>query len=234
MDKYFVTKNALDTRKSTAIRSSITLAGLLEFKAVHGIADTRCLIFTGRFIKDKLLHGALEAVAILRKNIPNITLLLIGEGPAENDLKVLAKDLGIDQHVRFIGPVYDEEQLAYFYSASELAVSPGYVGLMVNHAFVFGVPVVTHDDYWRHAPEVAMIEPGKSGAFFKVNSWSAMAQTIQSLLEDKHQLEDMKRYCIELIAQEYNEKHMARVFDEAVTFVLNPDYSRSAPTQPTC
>jgi hypothetical protein len=110
--------------------------------------------------------------------------------------------------------------LAKYHLCSHLAVSPGYVGLMVNHAFMYGLPVLTSDDLWLHSPEVAMIQPGRTGEFFRDLDEDDYARRAAALLCDEPRLARMGRQCLKLIDEQYNEKTMAKVFDDAVAYAL--------------
>jgi glycosyltransferase involved in cell wall biosynthesis len=63
------------------------------------------LLAVGRLIPIKGLDTLLRAVAAARTEVPALTLELAGAGPEEDDLRRLAAELGLDEAVRFLGPV---------------------------------------------------------------------------------------------------------------------------------
>jgi glycosyltransferase involved in cell wall biosynthesis len=65
--------------------------------------DKYNLITYGIIDKQLDFEGALRAVARLVGKYPKISLTIVGNGPEENHLKVLSKDLGISDRVHFNG-----------------------------------------------------------------------------------------------------------------------------------
>jgi glycosyltransferase involved in cell wall biosynthesis len=63
------------------------------------------LLAVGRLIPIKGLDTLLRAVAAARTEVPGLTLELAGAGSEEADLRRLAAELGLDEPVRFLGPV---------------------------------------------------------------------------------------------------------------------------------
>jgi glycosyltransferase involved in cell wall biosynthesis len=232
MEKVFITHNSLYTKESVQWRNGLSDKDLNKFRENNNLIGKRVLIYTGRLIGEKRVHEVFEALPKVLKAIPNTMLVVIGEGPEKNRLKTLAERLKIDKDVYMPGPIYDEETIARFFLCSDLAVSPGYVGLMVNHAFVYGVPVVTNDNYWSHSPEVVMIMPGRTGAFFKDRDIDSMAEVIIYLLLNNRKLKEMSKECIRLIDEEYNENSVANGFADAISYVLGRDISNKKCTNP--
>ncbi len=70
----------------------------------YGGADPR-LLCVGRLIPIKGHIVLLRAFAEARKKLPNLRLDVAGRGPLEPALRALAKELGVDDSVRFLGYV---------------------------------------------------------------------------------------------------------------------------------
>jgi hypothetical protein len=65
---------------------------------------------------------------------------------------------------------------------------PGYLGLAVNHAFAFGVPVVSQASPGAmrfHSPEVAYIKQGENGLLSEHGSRAAMIRALDEVLDDQ-------------------------------------------------
>lgn len=92
-----------------------------------------------------LLIRALPAVLAA---YPTTTLLIIGKGPEEANLKTLAQELGVAERVIFAGFVPDEE-LAAHYTASTIYAHPGRAetfGLSILEASTNALPVVAANE----------------------------------------------------------------------------------------
>ena len=74
-------------------------------------------------------------------------------------------------------------------ATSLLGLMPGYLGLAVNHAFAFGVPVVSQaspDPAIRfHSPEAAYVQPGENGLLARPNDAAAMLEAVERVLADR-------------------------------------------------
>jgi len=220
MDKVFMARNALDTRLSRAIRKAITQRDLEQFKEDKSLRSQHVLIYSGRLLAYKRVNEIISAMPTIRQHVPDAILVIIGDGPEAPKLKSQIEQLGLSSVVQMPGAIFDEETLARYYLSADLAVCPGKVGLMVNHAFVYGVPVVTSDKPWYHGPEVAMIQNGVTGMFFRHGDIDSLAKCVVGLLKDKSKLADMRKACMKLIDDVYNERTMAMAFDKAVEYAL--------------
>jgi glycosyltransferase involved in cell wall biosynthesis len=220
MSRIFVTHNALDTRPVRELKRTTTEDQLAGFRAANALSGRRVMIYTGRLLADKRLDFALRAMGRVLRVVPSAKLVIIGDGPEAPRLRRMVDELGLQDAVDMPGAIFDERELAKYYLSSHLAVSPGYVGLMVNQAFMYGVPVLTSDEIWLHSPEVAMVRPGRTGEFFRDLDEDDYARRAAAMLCDAPRLVRMGRQCLQLIDQQYNEKAMARVFDDAVAYAL--------------
>ena len=75
-----------------------------EFEPFSGLPKTEDVVFVGRLVSDKGCDLLLEAVGQLQKRgvAPGV-VSIIGDGPELPSLKALARSLGIEDRVRFLG-----------------------------------------------------------------------------------------------------------------------------------
>jgi glycosyltransferase involved in cell wall biosynthesis len=92
-----------------------------------------------------ILVAAWAELARLREDV---LLLVVGDGPARARLEQLSRDLGLDETVRFVGPVSDRDLTAY-YQLADVCVVPSLAlegfGLVVLEALACGPPVIASD-----------------------------------------------------------------------------------------
>jgi len=94
-----------------------------QARAIFGATDEACVIsLTGRLEEVKGHAVLLTAVAPLIKHNANVELLFAGEGSNKADLISLAQELGIEQHVHFLGHTDAREVLW----ASDISVLPSF------------------------------------------------------------------------------------------------------------
>ena len=117
------------------------------FRAQHGIAEQRpALLFVGRVAFEKNLEFLLRATDIARREVPDLLLVIAGEGPAEKGLQRLTEDLHLEQNVKFIGYLDRHKALLDCYSAADAFVFASRTetqGLVLLEAMALGLPVVS-------------------------------------------------------------------------------------------
>jgi glycosyltransferase involved in cell wall biosynthesis len=109
-----------------------------------GLADKDDFVFgtVGRLTKVKGQNVLIKAYARVYEKYPNSWLLLVGEGPLETELRELAAELGIQQHVLFLGYRQDIPEVLRTYDAFVLpSISEG-LCLALLEAMASGVPVI--------------------------------------------------------------------------------------------
>jgi colanic acid/amylovoran biosynthesis glycosyltransferase len=111
------------------------------------------LIYVGRLVPRKGLDVLIRAFAIVRREVPDVTLEAIGDGPEASANRVLAERLGVDAAVTFHGP-QPRTAVAAALGSATIAVVPSRtmpdgeaegLGLAAVEAQAIGVPLVATD-----------------------------------------------------------------------------------------
>lgn len=160
---------------TSAIKGRLQNVGISEDKisvvtnaveiAEHGkkgwrtnLANGLTILCVGRLSYEKGQDILLKAVCIARSSL-EISVVVAGEGPFYDDLKQLAKALGVDESVRFSGYV---ERIDEFYNCADLLVVPSRsegVPNVILEAMAFGLPVLATDV----GGVATMIDNGRTG-----------------------------------------------------------------------
>ncbi|MEM6581892.1 MAG: glycosyltransferase [Pseudomonadota bacterium] len=133
-------------------------------------ADTPILFIACRVSREKGLFDLPEILAKARQTLPDLRLVIAGQGPDEDELKQALPD------ALFLGWV-DKERLAQMYAGLDLFVFPSRFdtfGNVLLEAFVYGMPAIAYN---CKGPK-DIIEHGKSG--YLVETAEEMAQQIVS------------------------------------------------------
>jgi glycosyltransferase involved in cell wall biosynthesis len=144
------------------------------------------LLFIGRLNHDKEVPKLVRMFRLLRLRRPTAVLTIIGEGPDQEAVRREAAPPG--DAVRMVGAVYDDAQLASYFAEADIMVYAGAVGLAVNHALGYGVPVVAYERSREgpfHHPEIAYVRDHATGWRVQDHSEEAMAELIDSLFQDQ-------------------------------------------------
>ena len=110
--------------------------------------DDFVLLFVGRLGKEKNIDFLIEAQKDLVSKIPNIKLIIVGDGPERVDFYNHAKKLNLDDKIFFTGMVPWEE-VPNYYQVADLFVTASTTetqGLTVIEAMAAGVPPICIDD----------------------------------------------------------------------------------------
>ncbi len=186
-ERLFVARNTIDTDQLFPLYDELAAKGKETVRrSVDLPADEPVLLFLGRLIERKGVGLLLDTFAAFRRE-QQATLCIIGDG-AEREIlerRVAAESI---PDVRFLGAITDNEALApYLYSADAMVI-PGYLGLVVNDAFAFGLPVISRQappDERFHSPEIAYVESGMNGILTPRDESGALVDAIHEVL--KHQ-----------------------------------------------
>ena len=126
--------------------------GVLEFgdpcrSGWSGGASSVTLLFVGRLAPNKCQHDLLAALAVLRRRLPAVELVLVGSSSADSyeaALRDFAVELGVDDAVRFVGSVSSEELVGWYRRADVFVCLSEHEGFCVPlvEAMAWGVPVV--------------------------------------------------------------------------------------------
>jgi 1,2-diacylglycerol 3-alpha-glucosyltransferase len=112
----------------------------------HIPAQCPTLVHIGRVAHEKNIGFLLHMLQQLRKSIPDILLIIAGEGPALSHLRKQTVKLGISNNVLFVGYLSRADALLDCYCAGDAFVFASRTetqGLVLLEAMALGVPVVS-------------------------------------------------------------------------------------------
>ncbi|KVW92789.1 glycosyltransferase [Thiobacillus denitrificans] len=116
------------------------------FRARHGIAPQRpVMAYVGRVAFEKNLDFLLRVTGQVRHELPDVLLVIAGEGPARASLERAVAKRGLTHNVRFVGYLERKTELPACYCAANVFVFASKTetqGLVLLEAMALGVPVV--------------------------------------------------------------------------------------------
>lgn len=124
-DKVVVISNTVDLYELKNIKLKST---------PHELAGKFVISYVGGFSNHRGLETLIKALPLIIKDIPNVHLLLVGDGLIEAQLKSLAIELGIENKVTFTGWIPFEEAMSYI-NASHLCAVPYDKTRLTNKSF---------------------------------------------------------------------------------------------------
>jgi len=155
-----------------------------RFRKKHRIPSTRpTLIHVGRLALEKNIGFLIEVLAQAKKLLPEIQMIIAGEGPARPILERLAWRLGVREDLHFVGYQSRAGDLQDCYAAGEVFVFASNTetqGLVLLEAMALGVPVVSTAVLGTED----MVGPGRGALLAEGNVGDFTAKVCQ-LLSDR-------------------------------------------------
>lgn len=158
-----------------------------EFKKEHNITpNTKVFLILGRLAKEKSMDVSLKGIAAYHNKYPevDVKVLIVGDGPAREELVLLADQLNINDITIFVGQVSGLE-VPFYYHLSDIYTSASITetqGLTFMEAMAAGNIVLARFD----SNLTGTIVNGKTGYFFTdEESFVNQAETIFSLKEEE-------------------------------------------------
>ena len=107
--------------------------------------DRPIVLCVRRLARRMGLENLISAVAEVRRNIPDVLALVIGQGKLECELRQRVKDSGLEENIRLLGVAADKD-LPSMYRAADLSIVPtqsleGF-GLTTVESLAAGTPVL--------------------------------------------------------------------------------------------
>jgi len=117
------------------------------FRRKHKITPERpVLLFVGRVAFEKNIEFLIDSVALAARRIPDLLLIVAGEGPALARLKRTVGERKLSDHVMFIGYLDRSRELPSCYAAADAFVFASRTetqGLVLLEAMSIGLPVIS-------------------------------------------------------------------------------------------
>ncbi len=166
------------------------------------------LLLTVRNLEARMgLDTLVEAMAILRRALPDAVLLIGGTGSVRAQLESQVASLQLQGQVRFLGYV-QERDLARYYQAADVFVLPtreleGF-GLITVEALASGTPVL--GTAVGATPEI--LRPLDASFLFREPTPRAMAERLHEFFvgraQDRNAAEELRRTCRRYVEKEYS------------------------------
>ncbi|MGR1580879.1 glycosyltransferase [Thalassobius sp. S69A] len=159
-------------------------------------------LFVGRLAAVKGVPVLFEALKSLVQTHPDFHLTLIGDGPERHALEQSAGEMGLADHVSFVG-YKSQEEVAAALALHDLLVLPSFaegVPVVLMEAMAATLPVVTT----RIAGVPELVEDGVSGLLVPPGDAAALQAALARVLSDPEAVERMGQAGRARVAAEFD------------------------------
>jgi glycosyltransferase involved in cell wall biosynthesis len=164
--------NAVDTLQFNPTHSNVK-----NHPSFPRLEGEPTILYVGRLVHRKGIHVLIKAMPKVIKVFPKARLVIVGKGYMQCFLRLLTRTLNLDEHVRFLGSIPDDE-LPDLYRMSDIFVLPSLYcesfGISMLEAMASGKPVIASKV--GGIPEV--IQDGLTGILVKKGDEDDLAHAI--------------------------------------------------------
>ena len=183
--------------------------------------DGHTILCIARQYPRKHIADLIRAIPIVQQRIPQVRVVIVGDGPEHLALRRLATDLHLDGVVCFTGSVSDEYVAAAYRSADVFclpSVQENF-GIVFAEAMANRLPIVA-----TTAAAIPEVVPDRvAGYLVPPGDVAAIAHALVTLLNNPEQRYTFGENGYQR-AQQFNWNHTADLFLEQVTWLLHKDY----------
>jgi N-acetyl-alpha-D-glucosaminyl L-malate synthase BshA len=185
--KHFKIEKEIEVIVNFVDVSRFTRKPIDAFKKVIAPNGERILLHASNFRKIKRVQDVVKIFAAVNKEIPS-KLLFIGDGPERSTAEDLARELGVDDEIRFVGKQEQMEDILAIGDLFLLTSEYESFGLAALEAMAAGVPVVS-----TNAGGLSEInEQGVTGFMSNVGDVEGMSKQALQILKDDDTLKKFK------------------------------------------
>jgi glycosyltransferase involved in cell wall biosynthesis len=165
----------------------------------------------GSFEERKGQVKLLEAVIQIKKSLPRVHLMLVGDGPDEKKLKRMVKDMDLSDNVTFF-PFTSEP--VYIYEVMDI--------LVLASLYKEGLPNVLLEAMSMELPVIAsrlagipeVVKEERTGYMVEPGNGTQLTDSVVKLWSDRDAYRDMARNARQLMASRFDKQRQFRAFLE--------------------
>ncbi|HQP10114.1 MAG TPA: glycosyltransferase family 4 protein [Candidatus Omnitrophota bacterium] len=185
--------------------------GITEARQRFDLGEGPVLGMIARLSDVKGQDILIEAMSKIVASVPDVKLLLVGEGRMEPLLRERVEQLHLEDHVRFLAIVHKTQEMLPLFDVFVVPSRQEGLGLSIMEAQAMGVPVVAS----RVGGIPSLIEHGKTGILVDPKNSVQLADAIIELLKNRERGKAMGLAGREFIRKTHSAEKM---IDEAVQF----------------
>jgi glycosyltransferase involved in cell wall biosynthesis len=218
-EKITVIPNGID-----AAEFQISAQARSDARAALGLPDESPVVgMVGRLDQAKGADILIRAAAVIRRQVPQLRVVLIGAGPAENEIKRLAREHAVSDIVHFAGYRRDARQLMHALDLLVLASRHEGQSFSLLEAMACGKAVVAANV--GGIPGVLL--NGVTGLLFPAEDVAALADAVVKLLAEPKKREEMGRAGRRRVETDFSQAEMLER-----TVALYQERRETAPLMP--
>ena len=221
--RIYVALNSLDQTPIQQARASwLNRPRELEaFAQQEGLRPGPVVIFVSRLEMANQVDWLFRAGVKLLQVYPHLRIVIVGKGPDESRLREISSSLGLDAHVRFTGPIYEDEKLAPWMLSAKVFCYPTNIGLSILHGLGYALPVLTSDRTEAQNPEIEALVPGENGLVYAHGDIDDLAAKLQRIIDDRELAARLSDGALKTVMDRFNHQRMVDGYEAAIRYAYS-------------
>jgi len=198
-------KKEIDSDEKAAMKMSLKITN-----------EDFVLVTIGRLGKEKNIHELIKLMEPLSKEVKNIKLLIVGDGPVRKELEEFSRELELAKYVIFTGMI-PQEDVHKYYHLGDIFVSASTSetqGLTYIEAMASGLPLICRKDECLQD----VVEDGYNGFIFE--NEKEFIDKVKLLMGDENKFAVFKKNAVSK-AQKFSVEEFGRQVEELYIRVIN-------------
>lgn len=183
--KINIVGTAIDETKAKYYLSQIKQAHINELVIKYNLTNKKVILQVVRLSKIKKPEMLVDVANKILSERDDCVFILIGDGEQYLALKNKISEYKLDNKVFLLGAIYDELELAHWFSLAKVFVMPTCIGLSAHHAFSYGLPIVTDDNLLEQASEFDILADGLNSVVYKAGNIDSFSKSILTVIDDE-------------------------------------------------
>jgi glycosyltransferase involved in cell wall biosynthesis len=146
------------------------------------------LVTIGRLNENKNFVSLVRSFLTFRQTAPDAVLKIIGDGPDRARIEAAAGDQ-LGKSVRLLGASFDEAETARHMLSADMFVMTGRIGLAINHALAYDLPVMAFERVPtgpQHGSEIGYLVDGVTGFSVRDASEGGFSRKLGDVFSNGH------------------------------------------------
>jgi glycosyltransferase involved in cell wall biosynthesis len=204
--KVFIANNTLDFNSLPKINSTKK-----ELKEQFKLNNQMILLTIGRMnTNNRKVDHLIKLSKIVEKNYK---IIIIGPGISPDE----SKEIERLPNITYLGPIYDQKLVSTYYKMSDLFIMPGAIGLAINQAFYYGLPVIIENV--NQGPEAYYLYDNKNGMYYSKDDVVDLNNKIMSICGDDVLHNKFSKRAKDTIKNEASLETMISGFTNAIKYI---------------
>lgn len=215
-NQLFFAPHAIDNQRFSLLTNEV-LEQANNWKKELGIPlENAVILFAGKFEQKKRPLDLIQA--FINAQLTSVSLLLVGSGNLELEMRDLAKD---NSHIYF-APFQNQSLMPRTYAVCDIFVLPSYGsgetwGLAINEAMCVGRPIIV-SNHVGCAND--LVKSGQNGLIFKAGNVAALTSSLQEAMSDRDRLKQWGEESNKIVAN-YSYDRIVDGLKQALNAVIN-------------